>query len=169
MADETTLQGTETLVKKNISVAVGEETYQIATFKFGKMVRALALVADVAAAAGIEDATKKLMGANGDGENLTVAGIVAQVVTVLPKLLHSGVPALYKLIGLIVTPNKELYRMETDEDSDVDKVLLDKGRELAWNAETQEILDILSAGIAQIGVETILGNLTPLVSRLLNR
>jgi len=169
MEEKVVPQGTDTLVKKTANVIVGEQTYQIATFKFGKMVRALALVAEVAAAAGIEDATKKLMGNGEDGENITVAGILGQVVNVLPKLLKDGVPGLYKLIGLVLTPNKELYKMETDDDADVDKALFIKGRDVAWEAEPQEVMNILSMGVQQIGVETILGNLTPLVSKLLNR
>src|SRR5947207_1585991 len=108
MGDTEVQKGTDTLVAKTITVTVGETDYRIQTFRFGKMVRALALVTEVAASAGIEDATRKLMG-DGDGAGITISGIVAQVLAVLPKLMNAGVPALYKLVGLIVTSNKDLY------------------------------------------------------------
>ena len=69
----------------------------------------------------------------------------------------------------MLRPNKDLYKMETDDEADVDKALFLKGREVAWEAEPQEVMNVLSIGIQQIGVETILGNLMPLVSKLLNR
>ena len=175
MSDEAVKLPTETLTRKTIQVILAEETYLVSTFKFGKTVRAFALITEIAAAAGLEDAVKQLLGedvaanSDDDGEEpkaqaqWTLSSLVGQLLTILPKLMKQGVPAVYKLLALIVTDNAELKRLERDETVDVDKVLYDRGFDLAFDADLDEVLNAFGAAAQVIGVETLVGNLGALV------
>jgi hypothetical protein len=178
---DTTQTATETLVRKTITITIDGKDYLVSTFRFGKAVRAFALITEIAAAAGLEDAVKRLLGedtpaVSGDDEEApaqpaqwTLSSLIGQLLVMLPRMMREGVPAVYKLLALIVTPNAELKEMERDERIDVEKVLYDKGFELAFDGELDEILGAFSAAAQVIGVETLAGNLSALVRMVINR
>jgi hypothetical protein len=173
-------KATDTIVKKGVHLVVGaalaEEGEQplefyVATFCFAKTVRAFALLTELAEAAGVGkvvDAADK-SGVEGEFDNPVekpvAPGFIQQLVTILPKALRDGIPAAHKLIGLIVTSNKELARMEDDEE-DVDEALRRLGRRIAREGSTEEVLGVIAAGAQVMGIETIVKNLMPLMGML---
>lgn len=171
---EPTPRATDTLIKQTATVLVGEQTYTIATFKFAKTMKALALVAELAEAAGLGEAAKRLMGdgpppSDGEtveGDYLSIGGLVTQLITVLPKLLRDGSPVAYRYLGLIVTSNADLRAIEENESSDLDRELLSKGRGLAYEGETAEIATLISKALPLMGIETVVQSIAPLLTAL---
>jgi hypothetical protein len=174
-----TPKATETLVRKTVTVTLDGTEYVVSTFKFAKTVRAFALITEIAAAAGLEDAVKRLLGEadapvededeQAQPKQWTLSGLIGQLLTMLPKMMREGVPAVYKLLALIVIPNEELKRLEKDESVDVERVLYERGFDLAHDCTLDEVLSAFSAVANVIGVETILGNVGALVRMLSSR
>lgn len=157
---------TETLVKKSVTVVIDGENHIINTFCFAKTVRTFQLISELASAAGLGDAAKTSLQEDiVTGEvNVSLANIVSQLIKALPKLLADGVPAVYKLLGLIITGNKELKRLEKADGVDVDQVLYEKGEEIAYCDDGVEgVMQLLSAAVQVMGTEAIVGNLIPLL------
>lgn len=160
------LKQTETLVKKSVTVEVNGEHYVIGTFCLAKTIRAFQLISELAHAAGLGEAAKTSLQEDiVTGEvNVSLANIVGQLIKALPKLLADGVPAIYKLLGLIVTGNRELKRLEKADGVDVDQVLYEKGEEIAYYDDGVEgVMQLLSAAVQVMGTETIVGKLLPLL------
>lgn len=168
---------TDAIVKKVVRITVGAalaeegdepEDYVIGTFCFAKTVRAFALLTELAEAAGVgkmaEAATTE--GVEGGFEQPVAPGFVTQLVTLLPKALREGVPAAHKLIGLTVTGNKRLAALEDDDEADVDAELQRVGRHIARIGSSEEVLAVIAAGAGQMGLETIVKNLKPLMGLL---
>jgi hypothetical protein len=172
VSDETTPtpKMTDTIVKKSVEVVIGEERYTISTFKFAKSLLALQYLSELAAAAGIEQAMMAADVSAANGEFAQEGGIassfVTQIIRVIPKALRDGVPALYQLLGLVVTSNKDLKALEMDDGADTAKELYKKGRELAYDGDVNELMNLIAAGAAMLGVEGILKNLAPLMGML---
>lgn len=160
------LKQTDTLVKKSVTVEVNGEHYVIGTFCLAKTVRTFQLLAELAQAAGLSEAAKTSFQEDiVTGEvNVSLANIVSQLIKALPKLLADGVPAVYKLLGLIITGNKELKRLEKADGVDVDQVLYEKGEEIAYCDDGVEgVMQLLSAAVQVMGTETIVKNVVPLL------
>lgn len=167
---------TETLMKKGIPVTLtdadGEETTLVlTTFAFGKTVRAFAILTELAASMGISD----LMGAasrdNPEGEEkpTMATNFITALLAGLPKLLKAGGPTIFRLLGLIVTGNKELKRLEEEDGVDVDAELLKRGRDLAFDYDNEEIFRLVTIAVQLAGVETVIENLVPLMAALMRR
>ncbi len=173
-------KATETLTRKTFPAIIDGQEYIISTFKFAKTVRAFACITEIAAAAGLENAVKRLLGeevpaaSDDDGEQAqpqqwTLSGLIGQLLVMLPKMMRDGVPAVYKLLALIVTPNEELKRLEKDETVDVEATLLERGRDLAYDADLEEAMAVFTGAAQVIGVETILKNVGALVRMVSQR
>ena len=161
-AVEPTPKATETLVAEAGSVVVGEATYVVKTFCFAKTVRTFALLTELAEAAGVS----QVVASADDVATATQAGFISQLFTALPRALREGTPALYKLLGLIVTGNKELKKIERDDDVDVDALLLERGTDIAYDGSTEEVLGLVAQAVQVMGVETIIKNVRPLMGLL---
>lgn len=161
---------TDTLVKKSVNVTVAEQDYTIATFKFAKTVRVFQLLSELAASAGIESVVSAAdqSAANGEfeQENGIASSFVANILRIIPKALRDGVPALYKLLGLIITTNQDLKAMERDDSVDTDKVLYEKGMDLAYDGDVEELMNLIVSAVNVMGIESILKNLGPLMGML---
>jgi len=135
-----------------VSVGSGEDVkeYTVQTFKMGKTLVVLERLAKLLE----EDAITQLMN-----------GVDARVVLVkeLPKLVMSARQKLFELFALILTPSRELIRK--NEDGTLDEHLTKFGKELEYNAETQDAFSILEAGIDAMGIEIISKNVGSLIQR----
>ena len=162
---EPTPVATETLVSDAAGIVVGEAKYVVKTFCFAKTVRTFALLTQLAEAAGIS----KVVASADDGtedEKTTQAGFISQLFAALPKALTDGTPAIYKLLGLIVTGNKELKKLEREDGVDVEAVLMERGTDIAYDGSTEEVLGLIGAAVQVMGVETIIKNVRPLMGLL---
>jgi hypothetical protein len=84
---------------------------------------------------------------------------------VLPNLLKTGEPTLYRLLGLLVTSNRQLEDWEVDE-VNTDSELLKVGKRIAFRGTNDEIIRLVLASVQAIGMKTIvqqLPNLTMLL------
>lgn len=167
MAEETEKKAAmETIAPKGEHVVIDGEDYYVSTFKFAKMVRALTYLTELAEAVNLAEATKGAIAEDATGAvNLSLTGIISAIVNALPKLLKDGVPSLYRLLGLIVTSNQELKALEKG-DEDTDAVLHEKGLDLAYAGDPEELLNLLSVAVKYLGTDTIVKNLMPLMGLL---
>lgn len=163
-------KATETLVADSSSVVVGDETYVVKVFCLAKTIRTFTLLSELAAAVGISE----VIGAANDsaeaGEfaQAIAPGFVTKIVAMLPRALAQGTPALFRLLGLVVTPNARLREWEEGE-VDTDAELLRVGRRLAYEGTNDQVVNLLMTGVAAIGVETILNTVPKLMTLLGNR
>jgi hypothetical protein len=172
-----TKSATETLLKKSVVVELLNEEgepYEVAihTFSFAKTLRTFALLSELAASAGVgktvKAATEDTVAAEAEGSTTppVATNFIQAVLELLPAALKNGVPAVYKLIGLIVTGNKALKEMEKSDTVNVDEVLLERGRDLTYDNGVDEVVTLISGSIQVMGVETIVRNVVPLVRAL---
>ena len=160
-------KASETIVKAATPVTIGEETIKIVDFTFAKTVLATEFLAELAESVGLEDVFSAANAANANGEfNAPIATtFVQKFVEVLPKLIRNGAPALFKFIGLCAISNGDLLRLD-NEGEDIHAALLARGKELSYVGTNEEIFQLLAIGVNKVGVQTILGNLTGLLSAL---
>lgn len=162
---------TDTLVPQAVKVTVGSsenaETFTIATFCLSKTIRTFALLTELAQAAGISDvvAAANDSAAAGEFQSAVAPAFVTRALAILPKALANGTPALYRLLGLLVTPNAKLRKMD-EEGDDIDGYLLGKGRDLAYEGSNDQIVSLVLKSVQVMGLETITKNLPGLMSLL---
>lgn len=164
----------ETILRKSVTVTVVDEDgasrdITIKEFAFAKTLKVFALVGELAASANVGQA---VAAANQDGaagafeaEAPMATNFISTLLELLPAALKNGVPAVYKLIGLIPLTNKELKELEKGDD-DLDAVLLERGRDFAYDYGIEEVVTLVSAAIQVIGIETIVRNVGPLLRML---
>lgn len=154
----------ETILPESWKATVGEETFTIRTFALAKVIKAFALIGELIESAKIDDVVKAAADSAeaGEFEQDIAPGFVTKALLAIPKALREGSPAVYKLIGLIVTPNSKLRAMD-EGDEDIDAHLLHEGRRLAYEGTTEQIVNLFSAAVQAIGVETILAQLPNLM------
>jgi hypothetical protein len=169
MSDTMSSQGAETLLPTSRKAVMGEETITVKTFALAKTIRAFALIGELVESANLGEIMRAVDAseAGGEFEQDIAPSFVTRVVAVLPSALRNGTPAVYKLLGLIATPNSKLRAMD-ENDEDIDAHLFSEGRRLAYDATTEEAINLLMVAIEAIGVQTILDQL-PKVMGLFNR
>lgn len=157
-------RGAETLLAESETVRVGEENFLIRTFALAKTIKAFALIGELIQSADVGGIVGAAASSDESGEfaGAVAPGFVTKALLALPKALGDGSPAVYKLIGLIVTPNSKLRAMD-EQDEDIDGHLLREGRRLAYEGTTEEVVALFTAGIQAIGVETVLAQLPKLI------
>lgn len=176
----------ETLLKKSVSVVVGEDQYTIATFSFGKTLKLFSYVAALTAAARIKDAFEAAAELptgehaltslpeleNGDvlpelpTPGSSASTFISSLLDILPAALQGGTPVVYQLLGLLITSNKELKRLERDSEQDTDGVLRERGEDLAYDATNAEMLTLVGEALTVIGIESIIKAAGPLAAML---
>jgi hypothetical protein len=152
MSDATPGQSA-TLVPLFDRVTIGDETYTIGTFSLARTIRAFALLTQLAEIAGLGK----------ERDEQQPSSVFGGIISALPTLVKTGTPALYSLLGLIITPNVRLRKMEEDGE-DVDEYLLRQGRRLSHEANTQQFVQLLTAAVKAIGVDTVLGEVSGLLA-----
>lgn len=168
---DVTARATDTLIPQVVKVVIGHgedaETYTLATFALAKTIRTFALMSELAQAAGISQVVgaAENSAANGEFSQAVAPSFVSKVLAVLPGALANGTPALYKLLGLLITPNAKLRRMDEDGE-DIDGTLLTLGRGLAYSASNDQIVALLLAAVQVIGIESIIKQLPNLMTAL---
>lgn len=159
---------TDILTKKTVTVVIDNEPYVLSTFAFAKTVRLFQYIAELTDAAGLGSATEQMLQEDiitGDVQ-FSLGNIIGQIVHALPRLLAVGVPSVYRLLGLIVTSNKELRRLEKS-DQDVNAILYAKGEEIAYAEDGVDgVVALLTGAVQVIGVETVVKKLLPLLGLL---
>lgn len=157
-------QSAETLLPESWKAVVGDEAFTIRTFALAKTIKAFALIGELIESADIGSVVRAASDSAeaGEFERDVAPGFVTQALLALPKALRDGSPAVYKLIGLIVTPNSKLRAMD-EADEDIDAFLLHEGRRLAYEGTTEQIVNLFGAAVQAIGVETILAQLPNLM------
>ncbi len=174
---QTPMRVTDVLVKTAARCIVGADlaeegeegveptTYVIGTFCFAKTVRAFALLTELAESAGVGRVVEAASdsGTAGEMDQPVAAGFVTQLVTLLPRALRQGVPAAHKLLGLIVTGNKALAALEDADGVDVDEEMGKLGLLISRVGSTSEIMNVISTGATQLGIEALVKNVMPLM------
>lgn len=165
----------ETLLRKGITVTLvnedGDETgLFIRDFAFAKTLKTFSLVSELAQAANIRQAVAAVgqdaASGNLDAESEQPASnFIGAILDIIPAALKNGVPAVYKLIGLIPLTNKELKELEKS-DADVDGILLERGRDFCYDYDIDAVVALVSAAVQVIGVETIVRHAGPLLKML---
>lgn len=164
-------RATDTIVPQAVKVAIGSgseaEEYTITTFCLAKTIRTFALMTELAAAAGLNEAVSAAEQANVGGEfqQAVAPSFVKRALAILPAALANGTPALYKLLGLLVTPNIKLRRMD-ENGEDIDGFLLASGRDLAYRGTNDQIVSLIVQSVQVIGIETIIKQLPNLMMLL---
>lgn len=164
-------KATDTILPQSVRVVIGSgetvETYTIATFCLAKTIRTFALMTELAQAAGLSEVVSAAneSAVAGEFQNAIAPGFVSRALAVLPKALTSGTPALYRLLGLLITPNAKLRKMD-EEGEDIDGYLFNKGRDLSYEATNDQMVDLVVKSVQVIGVETIIKQLPNLMTLL---
>lgn len=167
MSETPTGTATDTLIPRvtKVSIGSGEDVteYRIAPFALAKTMLIFRLLTELAEVAGVQQAAGELTQAATDGEleGIVAPGFIARILGILPLAFRNGTPALYRVLGLIVTSNKELREMEENE-VDIEGHLLKAGRKIAYDGNLSDAMNLIFAAIPQIGLETIMGNLPAL-------
>lgn len=165
----------ETLLRKGVTVTLvnedDEETVLfIRDFAFAKTLKTFSLVSELAMAANIREAVSAV-GQDAEAGNLEegterpATNFIAAIIDIIPAALTNGVPSVYKLIGLIPLTNRELKELEKS-DADVDAVLLERGRDFAYEYDIDAVVSLVAAAAQVIGVETIVRHAGPLLKML---
>jgi hypothetical protein len=145
----------------------------ISKYVFAKSILAFRLLAEFTEAAGLGS----LLEASGapvpgeeaeEGNSLTEGSdFFSVLLQAIPKALKEGSLPLLRFIGLAGIANKELRRLEEDESVSLDRVLLSRGRDIAYVAEIDEVMEIVTSAMSQMGIDKVIGALRPLLARLL--
>jgi hypothetical protein len=157
---------TLTLVPTEAFVVINGERRLVKTFCTAKSIRALALISKVVKGANLP-AIGEIFQEGEDGTQIRFVKLVETVLRDIPTLLNEATPQLYMLLGLILTSNEELRRLERGGSQSVDEALLEKGTEIAYAPEgISVVVDLLSVALRQAGLSTVVGKLMPLLGYL---
>ena len=168
---DVTARATDTLMPQAVKVTIGHgedaETYTLATFALAKTIRTFALMSELARDAGLSGVVgaAENAAANGEFSQAVAPSFITKVLAVLPSALENGTPTLYRLLGLLVTPNGKLRKMDENEE-DIDGYLLQLGRGIAYSASNDQIIGLLMAAVQVIGIESIIKQLPNLMTAL---
>lgn len=173
MSEQTTTpRATDTIVPQAVKVTVGSgedvTSYVIATFCLAKTIRTFAYMTELAEQAGLSSILSAA-GASAEAGEFAEGGIapgfISRALAVLPNAVRNGTPALYRLLGLIVTSNRKLREMD-ENGEDIDDYLLKIGRGIAYDGTNEQAVALVLSAVKVIGVDTILAQL-PNLTRLL--
>lgn len=153
-------KATETLMAQLRQVTVNQidgeaVTYRIPTFSLAKTIRAFQYLTELGTAAGLSSVASDIVAEASAGNQEPVApAFVLRALAALPKALTSGVPALYRLVGLVVTLNRQLEDWET-EGVDIEAELYKVGRKIANRSELPGVVELVTAGADALGIQSI--------------
>lgn len=160
-------QSADTILPDSWKATVGEETFTIRTFALAKTIKAFALIGELIESADVGSVVQAAADSAdaGEFERDVAPNFVTKALLAIPRALGNGSHAVYKLIGLIVTPNAKLRALD-EGDEDVDAHLLQEGRRLAYEGTTEQVLELFTVALQAIGIETILSQLPNLLRML---
>lgn len=160
-------RATDTIVPQSVRVTLGSgedaETYTINSFCLAKTIRTFTYMSDLGGKVGLSDAVGAL--SSTDAQQGALPNLLKRALAVLPNALRDGEPSLYMLLGVLVTPNAKLRRMDEDGE-DIDAFLLKVGRGIAYTASNDQIIDLFIKSVQVIGVATIVKNLPGLLTMI---
>jgi hypothetical protein len=158
----------ETLVPSVVTVSVEDTVYTIAPFSMAKSVKAMSYLYGVAEAAGITDAVARLGQARDNVLMGNAPNLLSQFVSIIPALFENGAVPAYQLIGLMLTPNKELLRLEDAEES-VDEHCRKLGRSIAYSDDgtIDKVVEIVQKGFSQMSNQPLMASVPNLVRLML--
>ncbi len=103
-----------------------------------------------------------MTGSDAAAQGGVLPGLLAKALAVLPSALAEGQPVLYQLLGLLVTTNKRLRKMD-EEGADIDAELTRVGRDIAWRGSNDQVVELLIKSFQALGVDSIVKNLPGLM------
>lgn len=158
----------ETLVPSVVEVSVDGTTYTIAPFSMAKSVKAMSFLYAVAEAAGITDAVARLGEARDNVLLGNAPNLLSQFVQIIPALFNNGAAPAYQLIGLILTPNRELLRQVKAEEN-IDERCRELGESVAYSDEgtIDKVMEIVQKGFGQMSNQPLVSSLPNLVRQML--
>jgi hypothetical protein len=160
-------QATETIVPQSVRVVLGageeQETVTINSFCLAKTIRTFTYMSDLGGKIGLAGAVSAV--AETDASVSVLPGLLTRALAVLPTALRDGEPGLYMLLGVLVTSNVKLRRMDEDGE-DIDAYLLKTGKGIAYTASNDQIVNLFIKSVQVIGVESIIKNLPALMGML---
>lgn len=166
MSDEQQ-RATETIVPQSVRVVLGSgeemETITINSFCLAKTIRTFTYLSDLGGKVGLSDAVGAVAGA--DNSTGMLPGLLKRALAVLPTALRDGEPSLHLLLGVLVTPNVKLRRLDEDGE-DIDAYLMKVGKGISFTATNDQIIDLFIKSVQVIGVKTIVKNLPALMGML---
>jgi hypothetical protein len=174
LSDETNItqfpgaKATDTLVPAVVRVTIGSEAegtieqFVIATFCLSKTIRTFSLMTELSQAVGLSGAIGAVTGSDASAEGGVLPGLLSKALAVLPSALAEGQPVLYQLLGLLVTSNAKLRRMDEDGE-DIDTILTKLGRNIAYNGTNDQVVELLIKSFQALGVDSIVKNLPGLM------
>ncbi len=173
MSDETNItqfpgaKATDTLIPAVVKVTIGNdeegfEHYVIGTFCLSKTIRTFSLMTELSQAVGLSGALSAVTGSDAAAQGGVLPGLLAKALAVLPSALAEGQPVLYQLLGLLVTTNKRLRKMD-EEGADIDAELTRVGRDIAWRGSNDQVVELLIKSFQALGVDSIVKNLPGLM------
>jgi hypothetical protein len=165
---DVTQRATDTIVPQSVRVTLGSgeevETYTINSFCLAKTIRTFTYLSDLGGKVGLSDAVGAVADTDASSGGV-LPGLIKRALAVLPTALRDGEPSLYMLLGVLVTSNAKLRRMDEDGE-DIDGFLLKTGKGIAYTASNDQIIDLFVKSVQVIGVATIVKNLPALMGML---
>jgi hypothetical protein len=167
VSDEQQQRATETIVPQSVRVVLGtgeeQEIITINSFCLAKTIRTFTYLSDLGGKVGLSDAVGAVAGA--DNSTGMLPGLLKRALAVLPTALRDGEPSLHLLLGVLVTGNAKLRKLD-EEGEDIDAYLLKVGKGVSFTATNDQIIDLFIKSVEVIGVKTIIKNLPALMGML---
>jgi hypothetical protein len=154
---ETMTTASDGLLKKYVTVQVGEEQVSVGEFVFAKTIAATTLISQVIELTGAKDFLNL-----GEGQ----PNFFEKLLSVIPKAMQEAIPPFVSLIGLFATSNQKIAQYYT-QDEDIYAYVAKEGKRIVAVATTPQIIELVKVSLSQMGLEPILGNLTALLPTLL--
>lgn len=151
-----------------------ELTVPVSTMSFARQTKAIELFTAVAGAAFGEMNTDGVVTEAEDlvtGESRTRVDFVQLIINLsgsLPDIVRSGANEFNTLIGLLITSNKEYKRLVLDGEVNIDRVLNERGFDLAnedgFDAAVAQ--QMIAVGMASLGSDVVVQSIVPLATGL---
>jgi hypothetical protein len=157
--NDTTVTDDKVLLPEGRNVVIGEETYHVPQFKFGKTLMELGYLSQLAKKS---DAAGLLEELGEKGANIAVA-----LLHWLPEFMVNGRTVLMDAMGLALVPDKRLAEM--DENGEDPTVEIKKySRIISEYADSEKAMEIMALIIDGMGLDAIRKNF-PSLLRLMRR
>jgi hypothetical protein len=161
-------RATDTIVPQSVRVVLGtgeeQETYTINSFCLAKTIRTFTYLSDLGGKVGLAGAVSAVSDTDASSGGV-LPGLIKRALAVLPTALREGEPSLHLLLGVLVTSNAKLRRMD-EEGEDIDAYLLKVGKGISYTATNDQIIDLFVKSVQVIGVESIIKNLPALMGMM---
>ncbi len=153
---ETAPSDTATIFPKGGRVVIEDQVYPVRQFTFGKTLRMLALLSDLADRTDVSS----LLQVASKGENSFLAALLAK----LPDLLSEGRMPLLRVLALTIMPDALLKKLDL-EGGDFDTELKAYVG-VVYDADMDKVSEILSLGIESMGIDSIRKNFPMLLKKM---